>query len=87
MRLAGTAGSGSRVAREELDRYAAERRTVRDAPPALIPFGGAGSGAGIYAAVLLIVAYCAGIQWFGMDWLASGALDAACGRAANGGAP
>lgn len=63
-------------ARDELARYAAERRVVRDAPPAVIPFGGAGLGAGIYAGVLLLTAYCAGIQWLGMDWLASGALDA-----------
>jgi rhomboid protease GluP len=62
-------------ARDELTRYAAERRTLRDEPPTLIPFGGAGLGAAIYAAVLLITAYCAGIQWLGMDWLESGALE------------
>ena len=66
-------------AREELARYAAERRIVRDEPPAVIPFGGAGLGAGIYAAVLLLTAYCAGIQWLGMDWLASGALQPLAG--------
>jgi len=66
-------------AREELARYAAERRIVRDAPPAVIPFGGAGLGAGIYAAVLLLTAYCAGIQWLGMDWLESGALEPQAG--------
>jgi membrane associated rhomboid family serine protease len=66
-------------ARDEIARYEAERRIVRDAPPTLIPFGGAGLGAGIYAAVLLIIAYCAGIQWLGMDWLASGALEPRAG--------
>ena len=52
---------------------------MRDAPPAVIPFGGAGLGAGIYAAVLLLTAYCAGIQWLGMDWLESGALEPQAG--------
>lgn len=66
-------------ARDELARYAAEQRIVRDPPPVIIPYGGAGLGAGIYAAVLLLTAYCAGIQWLGMDWLASGALDARAG--------
>jgi len=42
-------------------------------------FGGAGLGAAIYAGVLLITAYCAGIQWLGMDWLASGALQPLAG--------
>ncbi len=66
-------------ARDEIARYEAERRIVRDAPPTLIPFGGAGLGVGIYAAVLLLTAYCAGIQWLGMDWLASGALEPRAG--------
>ncbi len=66
-------------ARDEIARYEAERRIVRDAPPAFVPFGGAGLGAGMYAAVLLLTAYCAGIQWLGMDWLASGALQPGAG--------
>jgi rhomboid protease GluP len=69
-------------ARDELARYAAEHRVGRDAPPVVIPFGGAGLGAGIYAGVLLLTAYCAGIQWLGMDWLASGALEPAAGSGA-----
>lgn len=68
------AGAAADGARDELSRYAAERRVVRDEPPTVIPFGGAGLAAAIYAGVLLLTAYCAGIQWLGMDWLASGAL-------------
>jgi rhomboid protease GluP len=69
-------------ARDELARYAAEHRVPRDEPPAVIPFGGAGLGAGVYAGVLLIIAYCAGIQWLGMDWLESGALEPLAGAGA-----
>lgn len=61
-------------AREELDRYAEERRTVRAAPVAIQPFGAAGAGAVGYAAVLLLTAYCAGNQAFGVDWLDAGSL-------------
>ncbi|MGO9513009.1 MAG: rhomboid family intramembrane serine protease [Steroidobacteraceae bacterium] len=70
-------------AREELARYAAERTAARNEPRAVIPFGGAGAGAGVYALVLLLTAYCAGIQLFGIDWLESGALDARAGRGAE----
>src|SRR5450631_2153587 len=73
------ASAAAAGAREELARYAAERRVVRDEPPTVIPFGGAGLGAAIYAGVLLITAYWAGIQWLGMDWLASGALQPLAG--------
>ena len=69
-------------ARDELARYAAERRVARDEPPTVIPFGGAGLGAAVYAGVLLLMAYCAGIQWLGMDWLASGALQPVAGAGA-----
>ncbi len=71
------------LARDELTRYAAERRTVREAPAAIIPFGGAAIGAAGYAIVLLLTAYCAGIQWLGIDWLESGALDARPGGASE----
>jgi membrane associated rhomboid family serine protease len=64
------------AAREELARYAAERRPARVRPPALVPFGGAGWGSAGYALVLLLAAYCTGIQAFGADWLARGSLDA-----------
>jgi len=70
------------AARDELARYAAERSVVRELPAAIIPFEGAAVGAGVYACVLLLVAYCTGIQLFGIDWLATGALDA---RAGGGG--
>jgi rhomboid protease GluP len=64
------------AAREELLRYALERPPARRGAPALIPFGGAGWGAAAYALVLILTAYCAGIQAFGADWLARGSLDA-----------
>jgi membrane associated rhomboid family serine protease len=61
---------------EELTRYAAEasppRRTVRG--PAL--FAGAALASVGYVIVLVLTAYCAGINLFGADWLAAGALDA-----------
>lgn len=66
-------------AHEELARYAAERGVAREQPAAIIPFEGAATGAAIYGVVLLLTSYCAGIQLFGIDWLASGALDARSG--------
>ncbi|MGO9427025.1 MAG: rhomboid family intramembrane serine protease [Steroidobacteraceae bacterium] len=71
------------LARDELTRYATERGTAREAPAAIIPFGGAAIGAAGYAIVLLLTAYCAGIQWLGIDWLESGALDARPGGASE----
>jgi rhomboid protease GluP len=71
------------IARDELSRYASERTVAREIPVALVPFRGAGIGAGIYAWVLLLVAYCTGIQLFGVDWLATGAIDARTGGAAE----
>jgi rhomboid protease GluP len=69
------------AAREELARYALERAPARSARPVFVPFAGAQIGAGMYAALLVLVAYCAGIQAFGADWLARGALDARRGGA------
>jgi rhomboid protease GluP len=71
-----TAPEAYEAARIELDRYALERRPARRAVPALDPFAGAGYGAFVYAVVLLVAAYCAGIQAFGIDWLERGSLDA-----------
>lgn len=64
------------AAREELARYALERRPARVREPALVPFSGAGWGSAAYALVLLLGAYCTGIQAFGADWLTRGSLDA-----------
>jgi rhomboid protease GluP len=72
----------AQIARDELARYAAERSVVREAAATVIPFAGAGIGAAIYGVVLLLTGYCAGTQMFGVDWLATGALDA---RAGGGG--
>jgi membrane associated rhomboid family serine protease len=69
------------AARDELARYAAERRATRPRPPAIVPFPGAGLGSGAFVVVLLATAYCTGIQAFGEDWLAAGSLDARVGGA------
>ena len=60
---------------EELARYANERIARREEPSALLPFRGAAAGAIGFTAVLLLIAYCAGIGLFGADWFAAGALE------------
>jgi rhomboid protease GluP len=67
------------TAREELSRYALERRVVRRAPEIFVPFPGAAIGVVIYAVILLLVAYLNGIQAFGANWLDAGSLDARTG--------
>jgi len=62
-------------AQEELARYANERTVRREEPAAILPFTSAGAGAIGYSMVLITVAYCAGINLLGVDWLAVGALD------------
>lgn len=65
-----------RRAYEEIDRYAGER-TLRRAPPRFIDsFPGAPYGVLGFAAILMWVAYAAGIHLFHSDWLARGAVDA-----------
>jgi membrane associated rhomboid family serine protease len=63
------------VASDELARYSAERSPRRPAPLPFIPFHGSAMGAALYAFVLILTAYCAGIQWLGMDWFEAGALE------------
>jgi rhomboid protease GluP len=67
------------VAREELARYAQERSTRREKVPAIVPFKGAATGAIGYTLILLTVAFCAGINLFGADWMSIGALDQSAG--------
>ncbi|MDB6084315.1 MAG: hypothetical protein JWN43_2196 [Gammaproteobacteria bacterium] len=69
------------LATEELSRYAAERSQRREAPARFIPFGGSAMGAAVYAFVLILSAYCAGIGLFGIDWFEVGALDSKDGAA------
>ncbi len=64
----------------EIDRYAAERSRPRPRAVTPAPFPGATLGSVGYAAILLLVAYCAGINLFGVDWLALGDLDPAARR-------
>lgn len=62
------------AAREELARYCAERATPLDPPPRFVPFPGSAAAAAAYAVVLIVIAYCAGLQLFGVDWFDAGAL-------------
>lgn len=62
------------AARDELTRYAQERTIRREQAPVLAPFAGAAVGSIGYTLILLLIAYCAGIGLFGVDWLAVGAL-------------
>lgn len=73
----------SSAAREELARYALERRAPPVRPPRIVPLAGAGIGTAAFTGVLLFSAYCTGIQAFGADWLTVGSLDARAGGAAE----
>jgi rhomboid protease GluP len=59
---------------EEISRYAAERSVARPIPAHIPPFAGATLGAVGYMLILVLTAYCAGINLFGADWLSAGAL-------------
>jgi hypothetical protein len=61
---------------EEISRYSAERSATRSRPAPLELHSGAAIGAAGYVLILLLTAYCAGIGWFGADWLSIGALEA-----------
>jgi len=74
-----TAPAIAAIALQELAHYRAERQVIREAPPATRPFAGTAAGAIAFAAILLLVAYCAGINLFGADWLSLGAVSADAG--------
>jgi rhomboid protease GluP len=65
---------------EELTRYSSERNTPRPQSRFTVPFEGAGLGAAVYALILLLTAYCAGLGLFGSDWYALGVIDAGPAR-------
>ncbi len=71
------------LAREELTRYAAERSERREPRPLFVPFAGSYFGAAVYAFVLIGIAYCAGIELFGVNWLEVGSLDSRIGGAGD----
>jgi rhomboid protease GluP len=71
----------AQAAADELTRYAAERAVRRETPARFVPFAGSAMGAAAYAFVLILVAYCAGIELFGVDWLRLGALESKAGAA------
>jgi membrane associated rhomboid family serine protease len=70
-------------ANDELERYRAERTVRRAAPPDMVPFPGSNIGAVSYAAVLILVAYAAGVAAFGRDWFEAGAIRSQTGAAAH----
>jgi rhomboid protease GluP len=74
-----TAPTIAAVAHQELAHYSAERQIKREAPPVTQPFAGAAVGAIGFSAILLLVAYCAGTNVFGADWLSLGAVSADAG--------
>jgi rhomboid protease GluP len=67
-------------AEEEIRRYSAERSIARPRIKLIEPFTGAWIGGGIFALVLLLVAYAAGLHLFGTDWFAVGAVNAGPAR-------
>lgn len=71
------------VANDELDRYRSERMVRREEPPDMVPFPGSNIGAASYAAVLILVAYAAGVAAFGRDWFEAGAIRSQTGAAAH----
>ncbi|HEX3846033.1 MAG TPA: rhomboid family intramembrane serine protease [Steroidobacteraceae bacterium] len=62
---------------DELTRYAAEAGPPRGAARVQALFAGAAPASLGYVMVLVLTAYCAGVNLFGADWVAVGALDAA----------
>lgn len=67
------------VAIDELARYAAERAQRGEVPAPFTPFAGSAIGACVYAVVLILAAFSAGIEMFGIDWFDVGALDSKAG--------
>jgi rhomboid protease GluP len=65
---------------DEFTRYSAERSTRRPESRFTVPFKGAGLGAAVYALILLLTAFCAGLGLFGTNWYAVGVIDAGPAR-------
>jgi rhomboid protease GluP len=66
---------------DELTRYAAERNVPRPRSRFVVAFKGTGIGLAVYASILLLAAYCAGLSLFGKDWYAAGVIGAGAARA------
>jgi rhomboid protease GluP len=62
------------AAQSQLQRYEAENRIVELPPPPPYVHPRAWLGAGVYALLLVAVAYLAGADTFGLDWTRRGAL-------------
>jgi rhomboid protease GluP len=65
---------------DELARYTAERNMPRPRSRFVVAFKSTGLGVAVYASVLLLTAYCAGLGLFGKDWYAAGVIDAGPAR-------
>ncbi|HEX3915144.1 MAG TPA: rhomboid family intramembrane serine protease [Steroidobacteraceae bacterium] len=63
-------------AHDEISSYSRERGIRRRIPDIVQPHSGAAAGVVCFVLILLLIAYCAGNQMFGADWLDLGALDA-----------
>ncbi|MGC1521453.1 MAG: rhomboid family intramembrane serine protease [Steroidobacteraceae bacterium] len=74
------APASAHQAYDEIGRYSAERNVPHRLPAMFEPYSGAAIGTIGYVLILLLTAYCAGIELFGVDWLSAGALDAGAGR-------
>src|SRR3979490_152080 len=61
---------------DEISVYSEERNVPRSTPSLMEPFSGAAIGGIGYALILMLTAYCAGIGFFGADWLRFGAFGA-----------
>jgi membrane associated rhomboid family serine protease len=66
-----------------LAKYRTERMVRREELPDRAVFSGSRVGAGFYAAVLILVAYLAGVAAFGRDWFEAGAIRSEPGSGAH----
>jgi rhomboid protease GluP len=67
-------------ARYEITRYSTERSMARPRLTAVAPMPGGWIGGTLFAFILLLVAYAAGLHLFETDWLAAGALNSGPAR-------
>jgi rhomboid protease GluP len=59
---------------DEIHRYSLERSVPRSKALVIEPFPGTSIGVSLYVFILIVIAYCAGRQLLGADWLALGDL-------------
>lgn len=64
-----------RQAYDEIHRYSLEGSVPRSKPLVIEPFPGTSIGVSLYVFILIVIAYCAGRQLLGADWLSLGDLN------------